>query len=217
MKVMSGAAPGERPAMSDTTFKPENAAEQVPAAGAALGSSASVNAPMTDQTSRAAAKATGPQFITVNGIVYSWSKADNTDVTTLTKLGTTTSSLAHTGAAAPHTVYVGQSPDTVYVVDDEDAVQAFSRLTRVYRGETYVMVASEIPAFGQWPTLPSGFAPPTSADGGPTFVVGATDSSGVQTYRRAIATGTDGIAIAPLTDTGTLQNNPNWTWWTPTR
>jgi hypothetical protein len=165
----------------------------------------------------AVAKAAGPQFITVDGTVYSWSRVDDIGVATLTKLGTTTTSLGDTGQTILRTVYVGRSPDTVYVVDDEDVVHAFLRLTRDYRGQTYMLLSSELTGYGQWPTLPSGMSVPTSPDGRPTFVPGATDSSGVQTYKPVVATSVNGIAIGPSTDTGLMENNPNWTWWIPAR
>jgi hypothetical protein len=160
---------------------------------------------------------TGPQFITVNGTVYSWSRVDETNVATLTKLGVTTTSLGGTGQTASRPVYVGRSPDTVYVLDDEEVLHAFLRVTRDYHGQTYVLVSSELTGYGQWPTLPAGMTAPTSPDGLPTFVPGADDSSGVQTYKPAVATGVNGIAIAPSTDTGPMENNPNWTWWVPAR
>jgi hypothetical protein len=162
-------------------------------------------------------KASGPQFITVNGTVYSWSRTDDIGVATLTKLGATTTSLGGRGQTISRTVYIGRSPDTVYVVDDEDAVQAFVRVTRDYRGQTYVLISAELTGYGQWPTLPTTISTPASSDGLPTFVPGAADSSGVQTFKPAVASGVNGIAIAPSTDTGLMENNPNWTWWIPAR
>jgi hypothetical protein len=208
MKAMSGGGPTNAPRVAETTDG------QSPTYGAGETSEG-----VTGSTDLAAvpAKTLGPQFITVNGTVYSWSQVDDTNVATLTKLGTTTTSLGSKGQTIPRTVYVGRSPDTVYVKDDEDEVHAFIRLTRDYRGQTYVLVASELTGYGQWPTLPAGMTAPTSPDGRPTFVPGATDSSGVQTYKPAVATSVNGIAIGPSTDTGLLANNPNWTWWIPAR
>jgi hypothetical protein len=218
MKAMSGVAPTPTQANRNTTYEPESSAAQAPAASAAgTDGGAFGSAPTGAQDTAAATKSAGPQFITLNGIVYSWTGADGTDIKTLKTLGTTVSSLSRTGQAVPHTVYGGKSADTVYVVDAQDAVQAFSRVTRVCQGKTYVLLSAEIAAFGQWPTLPQGLTPPTSADGSPTFVTGATDSSGVQTYRPAVAQGVDGIAVAPSTDSGLMQGNPNWTWWVLSR
>jgi hypothetical protein len=204
MKAMSGVAPTESPKVT---------AGQSPT----YGGETSESAPLAADSARVATATAGPQFITVNGTVYSWSRVDDTNVATLSKLGVTTTSLGGKGQTISRTVYVGRSPETVYVVDDEDVVQAFSRLTRDYHGQTYVLVSPELTGYGQWPTLPAEFTPPTSPEGLPTFVPGATDSAGVQTYKPAVATGISGIAIAPSTDTGLMKNNPNWTWWIPVR
>lgn len=205
MKAISGGTPTEAPSVADRSGE-QPSYGAVETSEDALGDGA------------APAKGlTGPRFITVNGTVYSWSRVDDTNVATLRNIGMTTTSLGGTGKTASRPVYVGRSPDTVYVVDDADAVQAFVRLTRDYHGQTYVLVSSELTGYGQWPSLPAGMTAPTSPDGLPTFVAGATDSSGVQTYKPAVATGVNGIAIAPSTDTGPMANNPNWTWWIPSR
>jgi hypothetical protein len=207
MMTMSGNAPTEAPVNRDGTYGQEGA--QAP--------SSYGKAPMAAQDGATAAKAAVPEFITVNGFVYSLSGSEDTSASSLTRLSTTTSSLALNGQAVQRTGYAGPSSDTVYVVDSDERVLAFARVTREYQGQTYVLFSSEITAFGQWPSLPSGLAVPTSPDGSPTFVTGGDDASGVQTYRPAIAQGADGIAIAPSTDTGLMQGNPNWTWWTVAR
>jgi hypothetical protein len=207
MKAMSGGTSTQAPSVA------ERSGEQ-PSYGAAETSDGAAG---SADLAAVPLKAAGPRFITVNGTVYSWSRVDETNVATLTKLGVTTTSLGGKGQTISRTVYVGRSPEMVYVVDDEDAVQAFSRVTRDHHGQTYVLTSSELTGYGQWPTLPTTISAPTSPDGLPTFVPGATDSSGVQTYKPAVASGVNGIAIGPSTDTGLMENNPNWTWWIPVR
>lgn len=160
----------------------------------------------------------GPEDITVNGVAYALTGPAGLDLTGRAGIGQTTSSLAGTTTPTSRTVFAGTTPDTVYVADDKGQALSFTRVTRTYLGQAYVLTAAELTGFGQWPGLPSQIPAPASTDGQPTFLFDGTDSQGVRVYRLSTSPATAGIAIAPKTDTGgPVAGDPNWTWWTPLR
>ena len=164
----------------------------------------------------ATAAASGPAFITVGGTAYARTGPVTLDLTSKTGIGQTTSSLGTTGSPSSRTVYGGTDAGTVYAADDKGQTLAFARVTRSYLGQTYVLTAAELTAFGQWPALPSQVPAPTYTDGQPTFLYDGTDAAGVRVYRLSTSPVTSGIAIAPNGDAGgPVAGDPNWTWWTP--
>jgi hypothetical protein len=157
----------------------------------------------------------GPRFIVVSGFVFSESGTGNPEGKQ-TQIGTTTSSLGG-GRATQRTVYAGSAENTVYVADDSKTMHVFTLVTRSYLGQIYALTANNLTDFGQWPDLPSQLQKPTSSDGSPTFTRVGEDSNGVGVFARAGSSAIEGIAIAPSTDVGLMQGEPNWTWWTPPR
>lgn len=191
-------------------YRPDTTNGSVPRFGAAPGSQGTAGGAAKTQS----AVSSAPQAITVGGVVYTQSGAATVDTSTMTAIGNTTSALGGGKQAIQRSVYQGLSADTVYVANDSGQVLAFTRATRSYLGLTYVLTAADLTDFGQWPNLPSQYAAPTSADGAPTFAYDGTDSNGVKVYRLAAGRATDGIAVAPNTDTsGPGAGDPNWTWW----
>jgi len=166
--------------------------------------------------STAAQPAVAPDFITVNNIVYRSAGTLAIDRSQLTTAGTTSSALGTGGAPEVLTVYSTPTSGQVALTPD-GATLAFRIVTRLLGGQTYALTSAPIPAFGVWPSLPSGFTVPTTADGAPTFVTAEKDDLGVQVYSRPGIPVTDGFAIAPRTaESDPAQGNPNWTWWTRT-
>lgn len=166
--------------------------------------------------SRAAQPAVAPDFITVNDIVYRFVETLAIDRSQLTTAGTTSSALGTSGAPEALTVYSTPTSGQVALTSD-GATLAFRIVTRLLGGQAYALTSAPIPAFGLWPSLPSGFIEPTTADGAPTFVTAEKDDLGVQVYSRPGIPVTDGFAIAPGTaESDPAQGNPNWTWWTRT-
>ncbi len=157
----------------------------------------------------------GPQFIVVSNLVYTES-GTGSPTGKQTQVGTTTSSLGG-GSATQRTVYAGSSENTVYVADDSKTMHVFTLVTRSYLGQIYALTADNVTDFGQWPDLPSQLQKPASSDGSPTFTRVGEDTNGVGVYVRAGTSAIGGIAIAPNTDVGLMQGEPNWTWWTPPR
>lgn len=160
------------------------------------------------------AETTGAQSITVNGTVYKLVGPAKVNTSTATVIGSTNTALGEGNTLQLRTVWAATSPDTVYVADDEGNLFSFARVTRTYVGLTFVLTAGELSSYSQWPQLPTQIAPPTSADGQPTFTYDGTDSSGTRVYRLTNSSATQGIAIPPNTGASDpAGGNPNWTWW----
>ncbi len=166
--------------------------------------------------SATAQPAVAPDFIAVNAIVFRSAGTLAIDRSQLTTAGTTSSALGTGGAPEALTVYSTPTSGQVALTPD-GATLAFRIVTRLLGGQTYALTSAPIPAFGVWPSLPSDFIVPTTADGAPTFVTAAKDDLGVQVYSRPGIPVADGFAIAPGTaGSDPAQGNPNWTWWTRT-
>ena len=171
-------------------------------------------APSAAAPNAAGVAAAGPRDITVNGVVYTLVGPSDTSLGSMGVLGSTSSALGSTKAPADRRVYAGLDPNTVYTVDDSGTALSFARATRSYLGQTYVLTSTELTGFGQWPALPSQFGVPKADDGSPTFTYDGTDAAGVKVYRLANSSATNGIAVAPKTDSsGPAAGDPNWTWW----
>jgi hypothetical protein len=165
--------------------------------------------------SATAGQSSGVSLITVNGAVYSLAGPSDTSLAGLTPIGSAHTSLDGKSALMSRTVYAGLSADQVYLTDDASHTLEFARVKRTYLGLTYQLMSGELSAYGQWPTLPSQYAAPSGSDGSPTFAYDGTDSGGVRVYRLAQGRATDGIALAPRSDSSSLLGrDPNWSWWT---
>ncbi|MCX8007050.1 MAG: hypothetical protein N3B11_02930, partial [Coriobacteriia bacterium] len=106
---------------------------------------------------------------------------------------------------------------TIWLRAADGRTLAFRLVTRTYANDEYALASGGVVArFGEWPTLPQRFAPPTSPDGSPTFRFFGSDDRGVRIYVPPGGRPQDGFAIAPGTpESDPAAGNPWWTWWTP--
>jgi hypothetical protein len=177
--------------------------------GAASGPDLGAAAPSAAQAS--------PEFITVNGVVYYSGGPSDADISTMKPLGTALTALGGKNPPKSRSVYVGFSPDSAYLKDDDGRVIAFTRMTRQYLSHTYVLMSANISAFGEYPSLPEQMTAPTASTGAPTFTFEANDSDGIPIYRLSNSTSAQGIALAPNPPDSSLAGDSNWTWWAALR
>ncbi len=172
--------------------------------------------PAAESTAKNASPTSAPSFITYNGTAYVLVGPSTVQPSTLSRLGSTRSSLDG-GTPKDREVLGTSGTPAVYVQNDQGQLLEFKPVTRTYGGRTYQLKSGGIPSFGQWPGLPPEFAQPTAEDGSPTFIAVGADAGGLKVYRSASSTGTAGIAIAPGAPQGDpAAGNPNWSWWVPT-
>lgn len=141
--------------------------------------------------------------------------ADSTAATP--SIGSIMSAFGNAGSAVEATVYRSPLTDGSIVVRGPDGYRLYSPVVRMLNSVRFQLTTGiPIERFGTWPTLPARFAPPTAADGSPTFVPAVKDSLGVQVYASAGQPVSMGFAIAPRSNvTDPAGGNPNWTWWAP--
>ncbi len=153
-------------------------------------------------------------FLVFNGNAYSLVGPSTVQISTLTQLGITKSSLD--GSDLRDRQVMGTNTGTsIYVLSDQGRLLEFKPVTRTYNGQTYQLKSGEVSAFGDWPVLPTDIAEPTASDGSPTFTAVGADSSGSTVYRLTSSADTKGIALAPGAPQGDpLAGSPNWSWWT---
>ncbi|HEY5541185.1 MAG TPA: hypothetical protein VIL41_07015 [Coriobacteriia bacterium] len=196
------------PTIKSTVSSNPESAQQAPSVSADLSGGAPAGA------AQGATEAVAAQSITVSGTVYRLVGPATIDTATATRVGTTTTALSGNHSAQRDVWAASPSAETVYLADDSGAKFSFARVTRTYAGFTFVLTSAELTSYGQWPTLPAQMAPPSSADGQPTFTFDGTDASGTRVYRLTNASVGQGIAVAPKSPAGDpAGGNPNWTWW----
>ena len=150
------------------------------------------------------------RYVVFSGFVY---KVD-TRTTSLDSgaepIGSVTTDLG-TGVSTTFEVFPGDSEFEIVVSDGDRGYNA-TLVQRQLEQDVFGLQSGPIIRFGEWPTLPVGFAQPTDEDGGPTFVE---EDSGYYLPGRGASSG---IAIAPGSpDDDPAAGNPNWTWWAPLR
>ncbi len=154
-----------------------------------------------------------PDFITVNGVAYRSVETSGIDESELTAAGSTSTSLDTKDRPKTYTVHAIPTTGRVAILTDTETL-TFDVVTRRLGDKTYMLTSRPIERFGTWPSLPSGFTQPTTADGAPTFVEEEKDALGVQVYIRPGIPIENGFAVAPGTPSSDpAQGNPNWTWW----
>ena len=192
----------------------DSAAPSAPQATAGAGASGSAGSAAA--TEGAVVAANSASYVTLNGSVYVLTGPVSIDQSKLTVTGVTSTALSSGRTPIQRTVLVGTGPDTIYIADDSSQLLSFKRVTRQFRGATYQLTSAAIPAFGEWPSLPTQIPQPASADGSPAFVSAGKDTAGVSVYRLSTSSGASGIAIAPNTPApDPAAGSPNWTWWAP--
>jgi hypothetical protein len=169
-----------------------------------------------------ASTAVSARFVVFEGQAYAWLGDQTLDPSSLSVAGTLQSSLDTTSAPVGRQVLrSGSDADVIFIQPDaaQTTYTAFRRVIRLRGGKRYALQAgSPIDSYGQWPVLPAQFAPPTAANGAPTFVPAGKDDNGFDIYTPPNASADAGFAVAP----GTASNDPagadpNWTWWAPQR
>jgi hypothetical protein len=165
---------------------------------------------------KAAASAPSGSFISVAGTVFrATGPALDVDATRLKTAGTTISALDGRNAPIGREVKTLDDPARVYIVDDAGVLVGFERVTRSYDGREFALQSGGLPAYNQWPSLPSSVQRPSSPDGSPVYRQLGTDSLGVTVYGFG-GSASSGILVAPGTPgTDPAGGNPDWTWWTP--
>jgi negative regulator of sigma E activity len=162
---------------------------------------------------------TAPNYVLFQNRVYSQVGTFDSTESSVTTIGTVTSSLSTNGAPQQHAVLLasGAPGSGILVRFPDDTLQSFVLVSRNYNGKPYLLESGDpLQQFGTWPTLPGRFNPPANADGAPTFQLYGEDSSGMNVYVPPGAQPSNGFAVPPGTSTSDpAAGNPNWTWWTP--
>lgn len=174
-------------------------------------------APSAPEAGAAApASAAAPNYILFSNGIYVQVGPVESTASVLSTVGSVASDLGTGGSPRSVTVLRSATATTSIVIPFPDGgLQSFALVTRTLGGKTYQLTTGiDIVRFGQWPTLPSNYPPPSSPTGAPTFAKAGTDDSGVSLYTPGGLAPTAGFAIAPGTGTGDpAAGNPNWTWW----
>jgi len=163
--------------------------------------------------------AAAADYVVVGGVAYiATGPVSGVETSTLAPVGSTRSSLAVSGSPATRQVLGLNDPARVYIVNDAGELLGFDRVTREYRGKKFALASGELLAYGLWPTLPPGVAPPSNPNGMPEYVTAGADALGVEVFRPAAGNTNSGFAIAPGTPASDpASGNPGWTWWIPAR
>ncbi len=198
------AGPQEK-AASDTAMITQNDSSAAPL------SAAPESADDAAEASRSSASA---RFITVGGFVYAYTGPGARLPSNATTIGVTVSAL-DTGSA-PQQYSVSSAGGDNFVVVTETGLYGFELVARTLRGQSYGLQSRALSGFGQWPSLPEGYAEPASDDGSPSFSRATSDDSGVAIFTPNGSDPSGGFAIAPGTSSSDpAGGNPNWTWWAP--
>lgn len=160
--------------------------------------------------------AAAPPYVVLDGMVYQLAD-ESARPSAAATAGAVTSALDDP-ASEPATMPAYADPvdrHLIWVQTHDGRTLTFRLVTRTYAGDEFALESgSEIRRFGEWPTLPSRFARPTSPDGSPTFRYFGFDDRGVRIYVPSGARPLDGFAIAPGTaPDDPAAGNPDWTWW----
>lgn len=159
-----------------------------------------------------------PPYVVVDTIVYSPIGVRSVSAAALVT-ATPVMTALDTGAdpvTLPAYTITGEAGSAVLRFSDGTYL-GLSAVTRQFGGRTFkLMSGSPIAAYGQWPTLPARFQPPTEPDGSPTFSFFGKDDSGALIYVPPGVRPVDGFAVAPgSAPDDPAAGNPNWTWWEP--
>lgn len=168
---------------------------------------------------RAGAATATASYISFGGLAYALAGPQQVPQSQLVTAGTTLTSLAAGTSAKRRTVYTrAGTADVLLLRDDAGRLLVFRPSYRVLSGSRYALTTQPLYAFGQWPSLPSRYPRPVTADGSPTFRPAGFDELGVAVFSPPDAEPADGFAVGPGTPaTDPAAGNPGWTWWAPAR
>jgi hypothetical protein len=213
LSLSMGRLDGQK-ATEDTALAPETALRgAAPTTTPENGASAEERA-AADATARVAA----PSYVTLDGRIFRLVGPATVAPSALTTAGVVASAFDTTGPTGAFTAWYVRSDRTrIFVERTLGSLTSFEAVVRSFGAVPYQLVSGgALDAYGIWPSLPSRFAPPTEADGSPTFRYLGTDDLGSSVYVPAGGRIADGFAVAPGTaPADPAAGNPNWTWWQP--
>ncbi len=188
---------------------------------AALSGSAATTTPENGASGdeRAAADvaaSVAPSYVALDGRVFRLAGPASVAPSALTTAGVVASSFDTGGPAGALTAWYVRSDRTRILIErTPGSLTSFEAVIRSFGGMPYQLTSGgTLDAYGIWPTLPSRFAPPTEADGSPTFRYLGTDDLDGGVYVPVGGRIEDGFAVAPGTaPADPAAGNPNWTWW----
>ncbi len=150
------------------------------------------------------------RYVVFSGFVYKVETGTTSLDSGAGPIGSVTTDLG-TGVSTTFEVFPGDSEFEIVVSDGDRGYNAML-VRRQLEQDVFGLQSGPIIRFGEWPSLPVGFAQPTDEDGGPTFVE---EDSGYYLPGRGASAG---IAIPPGSpEDDPAAGNPNWTWWAPLR
>lgn len=204
---------GGQKAADETALAPETALS-----GAAPTATPESGAPDEQRTTADAAASVAPSYVALDGRVFRLAGPATVAPSALTTAGVVASAFDSTGPTGAFTAwYVRTDRTRILIERTSGSLTSFEAVVRPFGAMPYQLVSGgALDAYGIWPSLPSRFAPPTEADGSPTFRYLGTDDLGGSVYVPAGGRIEDGFAVAPGTaPTDPAAGNPNWTWWQP--
>jgi hypothetical protein len=204
---------GGQKATEDAALGPEAAlsgpaATATPEDGAADG----------QRTAADLAASTAPAYVALDSRVFRLAGPATVSPSALTTAGVVASAFDTTGPTGAFTAWYVRSDRTRILIErTPGALTSFEAVVRSFGGMPYQLTSGgTLDAYGIWPSLPSRFAPPTEADGSPTFRYLGIDDLGGSVYVPVGGRIEDGFAVAPGTaPADPAAGNPNWTWWQP--
>ena len=175
--------------------------------------------PPAGDASVSSARAAAPSYVVLDNRVWVLVEVPSAGPSALSTAGVVSSSLGTDGEVTEHTSYVSPDGSMLWVAADDGGFMAFAPVVRTMGLATYALTTdADIPWFGTWPTLPSRFAAPTSAEGAPTFMLYGFDDRNLNVFIPPGGRVEDGFALQPGTPADDpAAGNPNWTWWEPVR
>lgn len=164
------------------------------------------------------AASTAPSYVSLAGRVFRLAGPATVASSALTTAGVVASAFDSSGPAGALTAWYVRSDRTRILIErTPGSFTSFEAVVRSFGAMPYQLVTGgALDVYGTWPSLPARFAPPTEADGSPTFRYLGTDDLGGAVYVPVGGRIEDGFAVAPgTTPADPAAGNPNWTWWQP--
>jgi negative regulator of sigma E activity len=210
--VISGQGAGPDAGETDVATAVREALQK-DVSSAGVGSAAT--APPT--TAAPAGPATAPDYVAFETLVYVAGSPVKAGASVLTTIGATQTALQGYSAQSVTVLRAADSKGDIVLALPGGVYQSFSPVRRQLAGRDYRLVAGTgVDRFGVWPSLPSDWVTPASADGSPYYRAAGTDALGVRVFVRIGQTPALGFMVPPGTPaTDPAAGNPNWTLWLP--
>ena len=175
-------------------------------------------APSEERAAADVAASAALSYVSLAGRVFRLAGPATASPSVLTTAGVVASAFDTSGPAGARTAwYVRSDRMRILIERTPGSLTSFEAVVRSFGGTPYQLVTgAALDTYGIWPSLPARFAPPTQADGSPTFRYLGTDDLGGAVYVPVGGRIEDGFAVAPGTKPADpAAGNPNWTWWQP--